>query len=126
MSDIRQPYVRRRGGEAFSSHLNPPFLVLPLEHAPGLRLVGELDLATVGLLAEALAALPAGAGVLDLAELSFMDASGLHALEQYAATLNGVGPLVLENVPPHVRRLFELTGANLDPRIDLRTGAAGG
>lgn len=100
--------------------------MLPLEHGRGLRLVGELDLATVGLLVAALETLPADADVLDLAELTFMDASGLHALERYAATLNGTGPLVLENAPPHVRRLFELTGASGDPAIELRSGTARG
>ena len=91
-----------------------------------MRLVGELDLSTVEALRAALDELPAGANVLDLAELSFMDASGLHAFEQYAGTLNGVRPLVLENVPPQVRRVFQITGAELDPDIELHDGAARG
>lgn len=83
--------------------------------------MGELDLSTVGLLISALETLPAGANVLDLGELSFMDASGLHALEEYAGSLNGTGPLELENVPAAVRRLFQITGADLDPDIELRS-----
>jgi anti-anti-sigma factor len=89
------------------------------------RLVGELDLSTVGEFCATLETLPAGANVLDLAELSFMDASGLHAVERYASSLNGARPLVLENVPTHVRRLFQMTGADLDPDIQLRDGARG-
>lgn len=107
-----------------STHL--PFHVLPLEHARGLRLVGELDLGTVHLLVTALDRLPDGADTLDLAELTFMDASGLHALERYAQTLDGSSPLVLENVPSQVQRLFELTSANLNPHIELRTGSVRG
>lgn len=105
---------------------NPPFQALPREDAPGLRLVGELDLSTVGLLERALDALPGGADVLDLEELSFMDASGLRVLERHARSLDGSSPLVLENVPAHVRRLFELTGADRLPGIELASDAVRG
>jgi anti-anti-sigma factor len=124
MSDIRQPHVRRFDLRAQSDP--SAFFALPFEDARGLHLVGELDVATVGLLVAALEALPDGADVLDLAGLSFMDGSGLHALEQHAATRNGAPPLVLENVSSQVRRLFELTGAHLDPDIEIRDGAARG
>lgn len=127
VSDIRQPPVRRRNYDVHPpASSSAPFYVLPLDHASGFRLVGELDLSTVGLLLAALDTLPAGASVLDLAELSFMDASGLHALEQHAGSLNGAAPLVLENVPAPIRRLFHLTGADLDPDIEIRSGTAGG
>jgi anti-anti-sigma factor len=101
-----------------------PFFVIPFDDGRGVRLVGELDLSTVGVLAAALDTLPVG--VLDLAELTFMDASGLHALEQYAGTLNGSRPLVLANVSPQIRRLFEITGAEHDPDIELRNRAGDG
>ena len=91
-----------------------------------MHLVGELDLATVAALEAALATLPKGAEYLDLTELTFMDASGLHALERYAWTQDGSGPLVLENVPANIRRLFELTGADRNPQITLRGGSSGG
>ena len=97
-----------------------PFFVIPFDDGRGIRLVGELDLSTVRVLLAALDTLPVG--VLDLAELSFMDASGLHALEQYAGALNGSAPLVLENVPQPIRRLFEITGAAHDPDIVMRGG----
>lgn len=103
------------------------FFVLPLEHGRRLRLFGELDLSTADDLLEVLDTLPEDADVLDLAALAFMDASGLHALEQYAErTRNGAGPLVLENVPGQVRRLFEITGADGNPDIELRNGGVGG
>jgi anti-anti-sigma factor len=127
LSDIRQQPVRPHDSNAKPpASSSAPFFVVPLDRASGFRLVGELDLSTVGLLLAALDTLPAGANVLDLAELSFMDASGLHALEQHAGSLNGADPLVLENVPAAIRRLFHLTGADLDPDIEIRSGTAGG
>ena len=99
----------------------PSFGALPSERGRGVRLFGELDLSTVGDLRAILDTLPDGAYVLDLAELSFMDVSGLHAFEQYARTLDGSGPLVLENVSPHIRRLFEITGADQNPGIEVRS-----
>jgi anti-anti-sigma factor len=101
------------------------FQAFPLADGRGLRLVGELDIGTVSYLRRMLETLSVGAdGVtLDLAGLSFMDSSGLHALEAYARTLNGARPLVLENVPGNIRRLFELTGMDRGSQIELRTGA---
>lgn len=57
--------------------------MVPFDDGRGVRLVGELDLSTVGILVDALDTVRAG--VLDIAQLTFMDASGLHAVEQYAA-----------------------------------------
>jgi anti-anti-sigma factor len=126
VSDIRQPPVRPPEGNLKTyASTSTPFSVVPLEDSRGVRLIGELDLSTVPVLRAAFDALPASANVLDLAELSFMDASGLHAFEQYASSLNGAGPLVLENAPAHVRRLFHITGAELDPDIELRDAARG-
>jgi anti-anti-sigma factor len=108
--------------KSFTSERTPLF-VIPFDDGHGIRLVGELDLSTVRVLLAALDTLPVG--VLDLAELSFMDASGLHALEQYAGALNGSAPLVLEHVSQPIRRLFEITGAEHDPDIQLRSGGDG-
>jgi anti-anti-sigma factor len=101
---------------------NPLFQAVPLQRGRGLRLVGELDLSTVGDLRGMLATLPHGADVvtLDLADLSFMDSSGLRAVVEYAGTLNGSGPLVLDNVPGHIRRLLALTGVDGTPHIEVR------
>ena len=91
-----------------------------LDQGEGLRLVGELCLSSVGELVAMLGTLPDGAGVLDVGGLFFMDSSGLHAFEQYARRLESP-PLVLRNPSPQIRRLFELTGADLNPDIELRS-----
>jgi anti-anti-sigma factor len=101
------------------THSNPLLEVFPLEDGRGVRLVGELCLSTVGDLAALLDSLPERAEVLDLADLSFMDSSGLHAFERYAR--RGSRPLVIENASAPVRRMFEITGAHLDPHIELRS-----
>jgi anti-anti-sigma factor len=101
----------------------PLFEALPLADGRGLRLRGELDMSTAGDLLAMLDGLPRDrAPVLDLAELSFLAVAGLHALEQYARSLDGARPLVLENVPPQTRRLFEIVGADSNPGIELRSG----
>jgi anti-anti-sigma factor len=99
---------------------SPIFEAFPLDQERGLRLVGELCLSTVGDLVAKLDTLPDDADVLDLAGLSFMDSSGLHAFERYAHRLEP-RPLVLRNAPAQVRRLFELTGADRNSAIELRS-----
>ena len=79
----------------------------------GLRLSGELDLATAPQLADALA--QAGrdsvAVILDLSELTFMDSSGLHVILNARASLAEAGSrLVLLRGGHQVHRIFELTG----------------
>jgi anti-anti-sigma factor len=103
----------------------PIFRVLPLEDGRGLRLDGELCLSTVGDLETMLDTLPAGPVVLDVSGLSFVDSSGLHAFERYARCLD-TPPLVLLNPSAPVRRLFELTGAYLNPDIELRNDGGRG
>lgn len=79
-----------------------------------LRLRGEIDLGTARLidqaLAEVLAAEPDRV-VVDLAEVTFIDSSGLNALVR-ARNLVGEqrGTLVLAQVPPELRRLLEISG----------------
>jgi anti-anti-sigma factor len=85
------------------------------------RLVGDLDLETVATLETALGGASAGDGplTLDLADLSFIDASGLHALERHARALNGAGPLVITNVPAFARRVFAIVGLDRHEAIRL-------
>lgn len=78
-------------------------------------------MSTVGVLRAALDTVPDGFTTLDLGELSFIDASGLHELEHYARTLNGGAPLKLDNVPERMRRLLEITGMSENPRIQVRS-----
>ena len=62
--------------------VDPSFRVTPGDDRT-LRLAGELDMATVSLLRDALEGLPAGGSTsLDLAELTFLDSSGLNAFAQ--------------------------------------------
>ena len=76
-----------------------------------MRLSGELDLCSAPQLRQALddaAARTPARVVLDLGGLTFIDAAGIRAI------LGGVeilGPrLILHRTPPHVMRLFTLTG----------------
>lgn len=83
---------------------------------PLVRLVGELDLASAHLLADALDATGAAAHradlvVLDLAGLTFCDLAGLRALEACSLNLEAAGKrLMLYHAPRMVTRLIELSG----------------
>src|SRR5579859_3791832 len=86
---------------------------------------GELDLATAPLLHEHLDDLVTGNGqhrslvLIDLAELTFCDASGLRALLQILDRRSRVGTnLRLTNVPANIRRVFELTRTTSVLNID--------
>ena len=59
--------------------------LVPLESPlTGFRLIGELDISTALGLKAALDGLPQGSVTLDLAELTFIDSSGLHAIMRFA------------------------------------------
>lgn len=86
-----------------------------------LSLRGEIDLVSAPLLRQQLEDAVRSSPrriVLDLAALAFIDSSGIHALleAQGLADFNAHA-LVLINVPPHVRRLFRLTG--LDAQLPI-------
>ena len=76
-----------------------------------LRVSGELDLATAADLRASLdGALASGSRVVvDMAEVAFIDASGLRPILEAAEALNGSGPLTLVNAPL-AARLLRLTG----------------
>jgi anti-anti-sigma factor len=74
---------------------------------------GELDLVSVPVLLACVATLSADVDdvVLDLGELRFIDASGLHAIDASAQRLRtSGGSLVLRAPQPPVRRIFDLLG----------------
>ena len=102
---------------------NPLFRAVPAKNGRAVHLIGEIDLSTVEDLRAMLEALSEDghAVALDLAQVTFMDSSGMHAFEAYASTLNGSRPLVLQNAPAHVHRIFELTGGDKNPNIELRS-----
>ena len=99
-------------------------LVVTVESTkPGIvRLDGEIDMHTVPRLEEAFAeVLSAGGSVsVDMANVTFIDSSGLHFLASVASTLNGAGPLKLVNVPPRVLRVMGIVGMDAMPTIDLQ------
>jgi anti-anti-sigma factor len=88
----------------------------PSDGAVVLGLDGEFDLAAAAVLRrhlDAAAARAAHGVVLDLAEVSFVDSSGLRELLRAEAALRDGGKrLVLAALQPAVVRLLELTGAS--------------
>ena len=99
--------------------IETPRLVPPVwQHDVGdepARLVvrGELDMLTAPGLEDALALVERWGDpiVVDLCDLSFMDASGLHALENASKRARDRGrPFTVIRCPSSVRRLFKLTG----------------
>jgi anti-anti-sigma factor len=98
----------------------PQFQAVPTDVPHGLRLVGELDLLTAPDLEAALDACTDGKTVtLDLAELTFIDSSGLHLISRYAESKNGNGPLRLVNVPSNIRQVVRITRLHDHPRIEI-------
>lgn len=79
-----------------------------------LKLVGELDIASAPQLERALEGVGSGASrrlIIDLAELSFMDSTGLRALLQaHRLASETERELVLRPGPRQVQRVFELSG----------------
>jgi anti-anti-sigma factor len=72
--------------------------------------VGEIDLATSGLLRDSLAQCD-GHVIVDLAGVTFLDASGIGALASDSARLHRCGgSLVLRDPKPAVRRVIEQVG----------------
>jgi anti-anti-sigma factor len=97
--------------------------ISPLTSVAGLRLDGELDLATAPLLTEALLDLVSEREVhLDLALLTFLDSSGLHAIIKLARSQEGDRSVVLVNPSLAVLRILEITGIDKHPAVDIRLG----
>jgi anti-anti-sigma factor len=76
----------------------------------GLQVEGEIDMASAPELVEAMARLERSNGhlVIDLAGVTFMDSSGLHAVLNEVMSRNGSGPLVLRHPTRPVRRLLDI------------------
>jgi anti-anti-sigma factor len=83
------------------------------------RLVGELDLATVGQLTKQLAVTLQNDGDvrLDLKLLEFMDSCGIHALFQACQDLGGRGRVVLHAPTGEVAKVLELIRADAIPNL---------
>jgi anti-anti-sigma factor len=73
-----------------------PHVAVRSDDGNGLKLVGELDVATAPQLTAALRGMPpTGEVVLDLSELTFIDSCGVHAILDLANTRNGDGSVVI-------------------------------
>ena len=91
-----------------------------------LRLVGELDLASVAELREALAAVRSdGALTLDLSELTYIDSSGLHAIIECANSVNGQGGVRIRHANPSIVRVFEIVDFDEHPSVTIEMDGDG-
>jgi anti-sigma B factor antagonist len=103
-------------GEAHDPGLAPSLHceTLDVDGCVVVTLRGELDLASAPELLRQLQLLlnrPVTSLTLDLADLSFIDSSGLGTLCQVRQdAMDRAIPLDLQRVPPHARRVLEITG----------------
>jgi anti-anti-sigma factor len=81
-------------------------------HVDGIvKVRGELDLASVPLLEQAVAAFDARDVIIDCADLTFIDSSGLDAIVRMLdRRRERGGSLMLRNTSPHVRLVLKITG----------------
>ena len=101
------------------------FEIHPTESPPGLRLIGELDMATRPVLEEALETWGTSRPLtLDLHELTFIDGSTARVLLRHAKAMNGVGPLVLDGPSGLPLRVLEILGFVEDPQVRIRSVSA--
>jgi len=99
--------------------------IAPLVDGAGIKLIGEVDIATAGQLTDALLDMSTESEThLELSEVTFMDSSGLNALVTYARSRGGAGLLVMLNPSDHIERLFVITGLDQHPRIEIRHRAS--
>lgn len=94
--------------------------VEPGDDGASFRIVGDLDVATVSILLDAVRAAGPFEGdvVLDLSELTFMDSTGLGALVAISKDLSGT--LIIAGASPQVRKLMALVRADLFERWEVR------
>jgi anti-anti-sigma factor len=94
--------------------MSPEIFDISISQHDGLsivRMAGELDLASSDRLGELLAELSDPTVVVDLAELTFIDSSGIAALVAARDRLQSAGrDLVLTRPQPNVDRVLEMTG----------------
>jgi len=93
------------------------------EDPPGLRLTGEVDLATVEELSSALEpdVRKGGDITVDISGLRFMGSSGVQVLIRALVSLQGRGRLVLLNPGHSVRRRIEVMGLQRFDNLEVRT-----
>jgi anti-anti-sigma factor len=90
----------------------------PPQH--GLRLIGELDMATVNQFKAALETVSQNGPVtVDLSGLTFIDSTGLHAMMGFARSQNGSGPLILARPSATAKRALEIAGLEGHPGVEI-------
>jgi anti-anti-sigma factor len=93
----------------------PPEFSFTARDLPGVHIValhGELDVVSVGVLADALVEIAGSTLVVDLSDLTFMDSTGIGALvvARKRIQAHGQGQLVLSRPGGIVRRALEIVG----------------
>ena len=88
----------------------------------GLRVSGEVDASNAAQLGKALVAETARGGdvILDLADVAFLDSTGLEHLIRAARDLEGSGRLILVSPRDPIRRLFELVLLDRRSNVEIR------
>jgi anti-sigma B factor antagonist/stage II sporulation protein AA (anti-sigma F factor antagonist) len=96
--------------------------VEPGDDGASFRIAGDLDVASVSTLLEAVqAAGPFARDVsIDLSDLTFMDSTGLRTLVTISKDLPEGRQLVIAGASPQVRKLMKLVRADLFERWDVR------
>jgi anti-anti-sigma factor len=89
-----------------------PFRAEPMDGMDGVRLSGELDIASYEVAEAALAPLFEAKGdvTIDVSELEFVDSSGLRLFIRLRQALGDRGELILRSPLPHVARVVEIAG----------------
>ena len=101
--------------------MKPTLELSALIDAVGIKLAGEVDLATAPQLRAALASIGTDSEVLlDLRDLTYMDSSGVSVILAFANSRTGAGPLVMVDPPAALERLFEITCLEQHPKIEVR------
>ena len=102
------------------------FEISPLVNGKGLRLAGELDLATAPGLTEALLDFASSEGevYLDLSEVSFLDSSGLRVILALARSRGDSRSVVLLDPSAAIMRILEIMGIDEHPGIEIRHRSA--
>jgi anti-anti-sigma factor len=102
--------------------------IVPTQEPFGLRLAGEIDMATAPALQEALlVTLADGRPVtVDMKDVTFIDSSGLKVIVSAAAETASREPLTVKDPSAVVRRVLELFGLEQVPQIRVVGGVDDG
>ena len=87
------------------------------------QVVGELDLGSAGVLETAIVPNGEARLTLDLSELTFMDSTGIAAIESFLRA-SGCRIVVLRGTTANVRQVLEIVGLDQHPRLEFEDSAA--